>query len=213
MKRNLSSSLSLSLALLLSLSLCLASAHAQLYKWVGPDGKVNYTDVPPPPSASRVEQKAISGGGSGYGDLPYEVSEAVKANPVTLYTTANCSACDEARRMLNQRGIPFKEKTVTSNEDIAQLKQAGGTSQLPFLSIGRGKQTGFQAEAWGAALTAAAYPETSKLPKTYRSPAAEPAAPKPAAVAKRDQKNEPNAAAPSGDVAPATGNAPPGFRF
>jgi glutaredoxin len=213
MKRNLS----LSLTLLLSLLLCLASAHAQLYKWVGPDGKVNYTDAPPPPSASKVEQKAISGGGSGYGDLPYEVSEAVKASPVTLYTTANCPACDEGRRMLNQRGIPFKEKTVTSNEDIAQVKQAGGTSQLPFLTIGRGKQTGFQADTWGAALTVAAYPETSKLPKTYRSPAAEPAAPKPVAVAKRDQKNESGAAAPaaapSGDVPPATGNAPPGFRF
>jgi glutaredoxin len=174
---------------------------------------VNYTDVPPPSSASKVEQKAISGGGSGYGDLPYEVSEAVKANPVTLYTTANCSACDEGRRMLNERGIPFKEKTVTSNEDIAQLKQAGGTAQLPFLTVGRAKQTGFLADTWGAALTTAAYPETSKLPKTYRSPAAEPAAPKPAAVAKRDQKNESTAAAPSGDVPPATGNAPPGFRF
>ena len=212
MKRNLSSSLSLSFMLLLSLSLWSASAHAQLYKWVGPDGKVNYTDVPPPSSASKVEQKAMTGGGSGYGDLPYEVSEAVKANPVTLYTTANCSACDEGRRLLNQRGIPFKEKTVASNEDIAQLKQAGGTSQLPFLTVGRGKQTGFQADSWGAALSAAAYPETSKLPKTYRSPAAEPAAPKPVAVAKRDQTKEP-AAAPSGDVAPAIGNAPPGFRF
>ena len=213
MKRNPSSSLPLSLTLLLSLSLCVASAHAQLYKWVGPDGKVNYTDVPPSSSASKVEQKASSGGGSGYGDLPYEVSEAVKANPVTLYTTASCPACDEGRRMLNQRGIPFKEKTVASSDDIAQLKQAGGTSQLPFLAVGRAKQTGFQADAWGAALTTAAYPETSKLPKTYRSPAAEPAAPKPLAAARRDQKSESAAAAPNGDVAPATGNAPPGFRF
>ncbi|HCN88055.1 MAG TPA: glutaredoxin family protein [Oxalobacteraceae bacterium] len=207
MKRNLS------LPLLLALLLCSAVAHAQLYKWVGPDGKVNYTDTPPPPSASGVEQKSMSGGGSDDGDLPYELSQAVKGNPVTLFTTANCPACDEGRRMLNQRGIPFKEKTVTGNEDIAQLKQAGGTSQLPFLTVGRAKQTGFQAESWGAALTAAAYPETSKLPKTYHGPAAEAAAPKPAPVAKRGQHNESSAAAASGDVPPAIGNAPPGFRF
>jgi glutaredoxin len=207
MKRNLSFSICLSLLL------CSAGAHAQLYKWIGPDGKVNYTDGPPPSTASKVEQKSISGGGSGYGDLPYELSEAVKGNPVTLFTTASCQACDEGRRWLNQRGVPFREKTVTSNEDIAQLKQAGGASQLPFLTIGRGKQTGFQAETWGTALTAAAYPESSKLPKTYRSPAAEAAAPKPAPIAKQDPKNESNAAAPSGDVQPAIGNAPPGFRF
>lgn len=206
MKRNLS----LSLLLLL----CAAGAHAQLYKWVGPDGKVNYTDTPPPASAARVEQKSIAGGGgSRYGDLPYELSEAVKANPVTLFSTANCTACDEGRRLLNERGIPFREKTVTSNEDIAQLKQAGGSSQLPFLTVGRSNQTGFQAESWGAALTAAGYPETSKLPKSYRSPQAEAAAPKPAPAAKQTQQDDRNVVSPSGELPPATGNAPPGFRF
>lgn len=206
-------SLSLSLLLLLSLLLCSAAAHAQLYKWVGPDGKVNYTDTPPPPTASKVEQKSIGGGGSGYGDLPYELLEAVKGNPVTLFSTANCPACDEGRRLLNNRGIPFTEKTVSSNEDIAQLKQAGGASQLPFLTVGRNTQPGFLAESWNAALTAAGYPETSKLPKTYRNPAAEPAAPRPAPVVKQDQKSDRNTAPASRELPPAIGNAPPGFRF
>ncbi len=39
-----------------------ASAHAQLYKWVAPDGTVSYSDVPPPPTATKVERKSYSGG-------------------------------------------------------------------------------------------------------------------------------------------------------
>jgi len=33
------------------------AAHGQLYKWVDKDGKVQYTDQPPPPGAARDEKK------------------------------------------------------------------------------------------------------------------------------------------------------------
>ncbi|WP_206047114.1 DUF4124 domain-containing protein, partial [Noviherbaspirillum denitrificans] len=70
--------------------MCVGSAYGQLYKWVGPDGKVTYSDAPPPSTATRVETKAVSIGGVSTADLPYEVAEAVKAHPVTLYTTKDC---------------------------------------------------------------------------------------------------------------------------
>ena len=38
--------------------------------------------------------------------------------------------------MLSARGVPFTEKTVTSNEDVEALKRLGGTSSVPFLTIG-----------------------------------------------------------------------------
>ena len=111
--------------LLLSL-LVSAGAHAQLYKWVGPDGKVTYSDTPPPASAKKVEEKSIGTGSVAASGLPFELAEAVRANPVTLYTTSNCEGCDSGRELLNARGIPFTEKTVHSEDDIARLKQAGG---------------------------------------------------------------------------------------
>jgi glutaredoxin len=196
------------------LILCAASAHAQLYKSVGPDGKVTYSDTPPSGSAKRVETKAMATGGINSANFPYELSEAVKNNPVTVYTGAKCVACDEGRKLLNARGIPYTEKTVASNEDIARLRQAGGESQLPLLLVGRNKHQGFEAGAWGATLTAAGYPETSKLPNSYRNPPAEAAAPsvKPVA-ANPPAKANPAASRSSDDVPSAAGNAPPGFRF
>lgn len=195
-----------------------ASAHAQLYKWVAPDGTVSYSDTPPPASVSKVERKSYGGGGSSLTDLPYELAAAAKGNPVTLYTMANCAACDAGRKLLNERGIPFSEKTVTNNDDIERLRQLSGNTQLPVLAVGLNKQTGFESDRWGNALTAAGYPTSNKLPKSYSNPAPEPAAPSTRSAADQSQSDtskKPIGTQQNGIVAPPPplGNAPPGFQF
>lgn len=197
------------------LLLCSAGAHAQLYKWVGPDGKISYSDTPPPSTATKVETKSLTIGGASAADFPYEVSEAMKSHPVTLYTTRNCQACDDGRKLLTERGIPFTEKTVNSSEDITHYRQAGGESQLPMLVVGKSKERGFEPGAWNGALSTAGYPETNRLPKTYRNPQAEAAAPKPVTVKQETAGNgDRTAGRPAAtELPPAIGNAPPGFRF
>jgi glutaredoxin len=197
--------------------LAAGAAHAQMYKWVGPDGKVTYSDVPPPKTAAQVEQKNISAAaGINTAGLPYELAQAVNNHPVTLYSGDKCAPCDDGRAYLKQRGIPFSEKTVTTNDDIARLKQLTGESSLPVLTIGRNKQSGFEAGTWGSALTAAGYPQTSQLPKSWRQPAAEAAAPKPKSE-QAAHSGKPTAGSDTGSgvpsLPPAAGNAPPGFRF
>ncbi|MGB7481272.1 MAG: glutaredoxin family protein [Burkholderiaceae bacterium] len=197
-------------ALLLAAGLLWAAgASAQLYKSVGPDGRVTYSDTPPP-SAARVE-RTLPNRTRQTDALPPELAAARHKNPVTLYTTENCKPCSEGRALLQQRGIPFAEKTVHSNEDLAALRQAGGDQQLPLLTVGSQKQQGFEADAWHATLAAAGYPETSQLPKSYQNPAAVPAAPpKPVAAAKPPAPEQNAGAAPP---PPPAGNAPPGFQF
>ena len=193
-----------------------ASAHAQLYKWVGPNGKVTYSDVPPPASASRVETKPVGAGNVNTGGLPYEVAEAAKNHPVTLYTARSCVPCDDGRKLLTARGIPFSEKTVNTAEDAARFRQMGEDGQVPVLFVGRSKQRGYEPGAWNGTLSAAGYPETNKLPKSYHNPPAEPAAPAPTAVAEKQQDDGTGrqASKPSAtELPPAVGNAPPGFRF
>lgn len=198
----------------LLLLLCAASAHAQLYKWVGADGKVTYSDTPPPKTASRVETRSLTIGGASAADFPFELAEAIKNSPVTLYTSRNCIPCDDGRKLLSGRGVPFNEKTVNSNEDIAQFKQAGGDGQLPLLTIGRMRERGFEPGAWNSALSAAGYPETSKLPKTYRNPQAEAAAPAPKPATASQEGSDRTVSSPGAtELPPAIGNAPPGFRF
>ncbi len=163
------------LAALVPLLWC-APAQAQLYKWVGPDGKLNYTDTPPPPSAKSSEKKSLNGANTVEANLPYALAQSVKKNPVTLYTMSDCAPCTQARNLLTTRGIPFSEKTIQTPDDLAQLKKLGG-SQLPFLLIGGSSEEGFEASQWHRRLSDAAYPEVSQLPNTYRYLPAEPAAP------------------------------------
>ena len=190
------------------------SAHAQVYKWVGPDGKVQYGDTPPPPSATKVQPQTVAApppSSSGGAKLPYELAEAVRKHPVTLYTSANCSPCDTARTMLMSRGVPFTEKTVRSSEDVTHLREIRGDSQVPVMLLGTQKHQGYSATEWTEALTAAGYPSVSKLPKSYRNPPPEAAAPPkdesmPEAAASQPEAPRPAPPAPAGD-------APPGFRF
>lgn len=196
--------------------LATASSQAgaqQLYKWVGPDGKVTYSDTAPPSTAKQIERKPITVGNAGGGDLPFELREAVKINPVTLYAGPNCVPCDAGRALLTTRGIPFSEKTVTTNNDMAKLREIGGDLRMPLLVVGRSRQSGYEESTWADALTQAGYPETSRLPKTYRPQPAQAAAPLPPAKPLAPADSEQTAAIPTrSDPAPIS-NAPPGFRF
>lgn len=201
-----------SIALLLLI--CAANSHAELYKWIGPNGKVTYSDMPPPESSKQAKPLSLNASGTGTDGLPYELAEAVKNNPVILYTATQCVPCDQGRSLLKNRGIPFAEKTVNSNDDIGKLQQISGDTQLPVLTIGRNKQRGFEATAWGTVLTASGYPESSKLPKGYLGTPAEPVSP----VTKPSPPNKPDVKQTTPQPAseqrrPVTDNTPPGFRF
>ena len=190
-----------------------AGANAQLYKWVAPDGTVSYSDKPPPATAAKVERKSYATGASTV-DLPYELAQAVKSSPVVLYTTKDCAACDQGRQLLNARGIPFSEKTVSTNEDNAYLKKISGGNSMPVFTVGRDKQIGNLGK-WENMLTAAGYPASSMLPKTYTNPPPEPAAgPAKTTEAAPEPKKAEEPSPPAAAQPPAaTGNAPPGFKF
>jgi glutaredoxin len=207
----MSSTLVRSAPLGLALLLSAAGAGAQMYKWTDAKGVVHYSDRPPPAKGARVETRAFAGG-AGPADLPYGLAEAVRSNPVVLYTTSDCDACDEGRALLKQRGIPFSEKTVKSNDDQQVLKEAGSDGQLPLLVVGSTKRIGFEPGAWNAALTGAAYPKQKMLPGNYQYPAAVSAAPARPLARNMVRDQEPDAAAKA-KAPPPPDDAPPGFRF
>ncbi|MEA5097999.1 MAG: glutaredoxin family protein [Burkholderiaceae bacterium] len=188
-----------------------ASAQAQMYRWVDSSGKVNYSDRPPPTSV-KTQKKALAAGEVDNSGLPYALSQATKNNPVTLYTATSCAPCDEGRALLKSRGVPFSEKTVGSNADAERMKLAGGDGRLPFVTIGRTTQVGFDASSWDAALTSAGYPESSQLPANFRYAPAQSAAP----AAPAAEKPAGNGRAPNRNARtqpPAENTAPSGFRF
>src|SRR5258706_1507024 len=100
--------------------------HA-LYKVVSPDGKVTYTDTPPPPSSgSKVIQLGSNATVIVDVALPLQLRQATQRYPVTLYTTRVCDPCDGARALLRQRGVPFAEKLVVTVDDGEALQRLSG---------------------------------------------------------------------------------------
>ncbi|MES2510318.1 MAG: glutaredoxin family protein [Pseudomonadota bacterium] len=197
-----------------------AAQAQQVYRIVGPDGKVTFSDKPPPvaaPAKVTAGSGAAAGssggpGGSGGSGLPFELRQVASKFPVTLYTSSVCAPCGSARNMLNARGIPFTEKTVNTAADSQALLRISGDNSLPFLTIGGQQLKGYSDGEWTQFLNAAGYPATSQLPASYRQASASPivaaAPPAPSAPAASQEVERP--APPPIQAAPSN---PAGIKF
>lgn len=186
-----------------------------IYRLVGPDGKVTFSDKPPAASANASTTVGAGKPQSTDGaTLPFELRQVSSRFPVTLYTSDPCAPCGAGRTLLNNRGIPFSEKTVNTAEDVAALKRISGDGSLPFLTIGGQQLKGFSDTEWTQFLNAAGYPPSSQLPASYSNPTATPlvTVQKPAPAAKPDEALTPRTPAAPSRPAPDTNN-PAGITF
>jgi glutaredoxin len=102
----------------------------------------------------------------------------VARNPVVLYSGRNCEPCRQARDHLSARGVPFTEKTLSTEADVAAFKALGFTEMtVPTLSVGTERLIGFEVTSWTRVLDTAGYPGRSLLPSNWTPPRAEPLAP------------------------------------
>lgn len=164
--------LSIGLALLATASVLLGQAQAAPYKWIDENGRVAYGDRPPDSSARPLSSAGFVQRPSGdLATLPAPLRDAARRSPVTLYTGRNCEPCQAARDHLNTRGIPFAEKTLTTEADVQAFKALGyETMAVPSLQVGRQRLTGFDAGSWRQALDEAGYPARTSLPSTWQAP-------------------------------------------
>lgn len=191
------------------------SALAQgVYRIVGPDGRVSYSDQPPPATNARPVAAAPGAAGGASAQLPFELRQVSNRYPVTLYTSSECAPCNSGRNMLNARGIPYAEKSIGTNEDAEALKRLSGQASLPFLTIGSQQIKGYSDSEWTQFLDAAGYPKQSALPTAYRRAAPTPLVAvqtRAAAAGQATAQSQPTEA-PAPSVAPPVTN-PAGIRF
>ncbi|MEW5942513.1 MAG: glutaredoxin family protein [Pseudomonadota bacterium] len=159
---------------LLLLAGCLAAllAHAgTLYRWTDAEGKVHYTDRPPPATAKAVEEKKLGGSSVTEIQLPYATQMAVRNHPVVLYASDCGEPCTQARDHLAKRGIPYAAKNPqTSEPDRESLKKLTGGLEVPVLTVGSAAPLkGYEAGMWDAALDVAGYPKNNLLGKALPS--------------------------------------------
>ena len=207
-------------SLLLALASGAAPVMAQtIYRIVGPDGKVSFSDRAP---AADAKATATSAGGRPIGAqdnaLPYELRQVATRYPVNLYSGASCVPCNSGRLMLQARGIPYVEYLIATPEDNEALQRLSGDNVLPFLTIGGQKIKGFSEAEWSQFLNAANYPAASVLPPNYRFAAAKPlvTVQKPSAAkaeADASERVDDKSADGRPAVPPPFGSNPAGIRF
>jgi len=201
--------------ILLAFVLCAFTlgAGAQVYRWTDDQGRVHITDTPPPASAKGVK-RSDGGGTPTYAPSaaaapkssqqePFALQQAKSKYPVTLYTVPNCEGCNQARRVLNARGVPFKEISLTDATQMDEFKQTVGGNTVPAIIVGSTVQKGFEEGAYQALLDAAGYPATGVLPPRNQAQptAAAPNLPEVKPVAEPEK--------PSGPYAPGAAPPPP----
>lgn len=195
----------------------LVAAHAQqpLYRSVGPDGRVTFSDRAPVEGRAESRTMPASASETAATTLPAALREAASRHPVTLYTSSDCAPCASAKDLLAARGVPFAERTVTSSDEIAALKTLSGAQSVPFATVGSQKLTGFSESEWRKYLDAAGYPEKSQLPAGYRQAEARPLVEKKksesAAAPAKPEANPSEVAAPN--MRAPEGSNPAGIRF
>ena len=215
MNRAISQTYSSLLLVAALLALAVPALHAQaIYRIVGPDGQVSFSDQPPPASVKSTTlppSGRSDSGASEAGGLPIALRQIVSRFPVTLYTGDNCNPCGSGRSMLTARGIPFTERTVTTQQDVEAFQKLSAQASLPMLTVGGQQLKGFLGSEWSQYLDAAGYPQTSQLPSGYRNPSPAPLAPssKPT-PARATQETAPIGAPPP---PPSTPDNPAGIRF
>jgi glutaredoxin len=182
----------------------------QVYKSIDKNGRVTYSETPPLPGSGDK----LTGDSAAAPSLPYALQQVVSRYPVTLYTTADCGPCISARLMLTQRGVPFKELTVSTNEDIAAYKKLNADNNFPLITIAAQQLKGYEESEWTKYLDAAGYPKSSTLPRNYKNAEATSLTPKKASEKEVAEKSAPTRTARPAVAAPQEpNNNPAGIRF
>ena len=147
-------------ALLLLISGLAAAQIQQVYRYIDLDGRVVYSDKPPPPTAKDAQAKRIGANSIETSDLSFAVAQAQERYPVTLYSFSCGVVCDTAQGVLNKRGVPHTVIDVSVGDGAERLKRLSGGLDAPTIQVGDQYATGFNEGKWQAMLNDAGYPKT-----------------------------------------------------
>jgi len=199
------------IAILFFLAPTLVSAQQQMFRYIDRDGHVVYTDITPPADARSVQQKRLGGNFIETSEAPYALQIAQQRNAVTLFSGPCGPLCDQARALLNRRGVPFRDIDPSQPGELEKLKQYSGDQQVPVLVVGSATVLkGMEEGKWQAALDQAGYPKTPMARITAIKRDADKAAADKAAADKAAMQRATGKLADKGDTTAAAKSDAPG---
>lgn len=147
--------------LLLSTSVATTALAESLFKSVGPDGKITYSDHPPTEGRilktmqlENLPSSALPASTASYVEQLTKLkasSSAIKSiSGVVLYAAAWCGYCKKAKAYLASKSITYREIDIDTNDGIAAFAQAGGGKGVPLLIADGQRIQGFSTAAYDA---------------------------------------------------------------
>jgi glutaredoxin len=146
--------------LLLFVGISSGAQVQQVYRYVDGEGRVVYSDKPPPANAKDAQAKRIGVNSIETSDLSFATQQAQERFPVTLFTFSCGVVCDTAQGLLNKRGVPHTVIDVSQSDGAEKLKRLTGGLDAPALQVGEQHVLGFSESKWQSLLSDAGYPKT-----------------------------------------------------
>ena len=133
-------------------------AGAGVYKWTDAQGRVHYSDDPPPEAkAQQIKLKINSIQGPAVVSTMRNTSATKAKDKVQIYTAVWCGYCKRAKAHLAAKGVPYDETDVESSErGRSEFAQLGGRG-VPVILVGSQRMDGFDASGLDAMLAAAGW--------------------------------------------------------
>ncbi|GAB3268116.1 DUF4124 domain-containing protein [Chitinimonas naiadis] len=166
-------------AVLLTLILAALMPFAQaakVYQYKDANGNIVFSDQPPP--GQKAETKDVKANVMQTSGGNFLTREAIRKNPVILWSNNCGEQCDNARALLAKRGVPYSLRNPQASQaDLDQLKKIAGEAVVPVLQVGDKVLKGYQdGSGWEAALDAGGYGKTpDPTLKGQAQPAGQPA--------------------------------------
>lgn len=63
---------------------------------------------------------------------------------VIVYSNPNCTACEQTKRFLNVKGIPFESKMIQDSPEVFSLIEEKGYKSAPVVVAGEDSWSGFR---------------------------------------------------------------------
>ncbi|CAG1007736.1 hypothetical protein BURK1_03438 [Burkholderiales bacterium] len=148
------------IALALSAGAFAQQSGNQVYRYEDAQGRVVYSDRPPPSDARKAQAKRIGANFIETDVVPLATQQAAERYPVTLYTFACGDICQSAEGLLNRRGVPYSTVNVEEPANAARLQALTGEMTAPVLQVGdKLVAKGYNEARWTAMLDDAGYPK------------------------------------------------------
>jgi glutaredoxin len=128
----------------------------QIHRWVDADGRVQYSDQPPPGVASKPVATRINSYG-GAAEVSGTAAPAASRPEIKMFATDWCPHCRRAQAFFARQGISYTHIDVEKSESgRAEYRGLGGRG-VPLIMVGTQRMNGFSEEGLAQMLKAAGY--------------------------------------------------------